>query len=126
MRVAGRTGYVFGLLLLTAAVSIAAGDALAASSFGGRSAGGLRAATPMHRHPGARRFPGAGIVAVDGASDPPVVIIQNNAPAPAAAERAESPPVSKTYVQPRWVDGGHGVQILAPGRWVETKPAANR
>ena len=77
----------------------------------------------MHRHPRARHFPGAGIVAVDGVSEPPVVIIQTNPPP--VAERAESP-VSRTYVQPRWVDGGHGVQILAPGLWVETKPPANR
>jgi hypothetical protein len=26
-------------------------------------------------------------------------------------------------VQPRWVDGGHGVQVLQPGYWTDPKQA---
>src|SRR6266481_2342487 len=29
-------------------------------------------------------------------------------------------PVNRRYVQPRWVDGGYGVQVLEPGYWVST------
>ena len=30
-------------------------------------------------------------------------------------------PVNRRYVQPRWVDGGYGVQVLEPGYWVSTE-----
>ena len=30
------------------------------------------------------------------------------------------------YVEPRWVDGGHGVQVLKPGYWTEPKQAEKR
>ncbi|HVO96169.1 MAG TPA: hypothetical protein VMT22_25155 [Terriglobales bacterium] len=124
MRIAGKTRVgVLGLLLLTAAALIVSGDALAASSSIGGSAGGPRAVAGPH--PVGPHFPRGGIVAVEGAGESPVVIIQTTAPAPVIAERTE-PPVSKTYVQPRWVDGGHGVQVLEPGHWVETTPAAKR
>ena len=44
------------------------------------------------------------------------VIIQQFQPA-AASEPAEN----RIYVQPRWVDGGYGVQVLQPGYWTEPK-----
>jgi len=30
------------------------------------------------------------------------------------------------YVEPRWVDGGYGVQVLQPGYWADPKQAAGR
>ena len=30
-------------------------------------------------------------------------------------------PINRRYVQPRWVDGGYGVQVLEPGYWVSTE-----
>jgi hypothetical protein len=30
------------------------------------------------------------------------------------------------YVEPRWVDGGYGVQVLQPGYWADPKQAEKR
>jgi hypothetical protein len=80
----------------------------------------------MHRqHPVSPPLQRWGIIAVGGESESQVIIIQTTAPAPVASERTE-PAASKSYVPPRWVDGGYGVQVLEPGHWVEPKQAANR
>src|SRR5947208_867072 len=39
-------------------------------------------------------------------------------PAPTVAP---DKPANKRYVQPRWVDGGYGVQVLEPGYWIDTE-----
>jgi len=31
-----------------------------------------------------------------------------------------------TYVQPHWVNGGYGVELLAPGYWVDTEKESRR
>jgi len=54
----------------------------------------------------------------------PVVIIQQFQPAPVA--QASGPAENRIYIQPRWVDGGYGVQVLQPGYWVDPKQAAGR
>ena len=54
----------------------------------------------------------------------PVIIIQQFQP-PAAAQSSE-PAANKIYVQPRWVDGGYGVQVLQPGYWADPKQVAER
>ena len=45
-----------------------------------------------------------------------VVIIQVPSAAPATSRE---PAHTGTYVDPQWVDGGHGVEILRPGYWDE-------
>jgi hypothetical protein len=52
---------------------------------------------------------------VDGFDDQQVIIIQQfqSAPTPEARKPAEN----RIYVQPRWVDGGYGVEVLQPGHW---------
>jgi len=35
---------------------------------------------------------------------------------------AEKPNQKRTYVQPRWVHGGYGVEILEPGHWIDAEP----
>jgi hypothetical protein len=88
------------------------------------SFGGLR---PMvHRqhffsHPfnrfGFNRF---GFFGVGGVVDEqPVIIIQQFQPA--AAAQPSEPAENRIYVQPRWVDGGYGVQVLQPGYWTDPK-----
>jgi len=52
------------------------------------------------------------------------IIIQNISPSPTLPSREAG--TNKIYVQPRWVDGGHGVQILQPGYWIEPKQTAPR
>jgi len=49
----------------------------------------------------------------------------------AAAQPSESvqpskPAENRIYVQPQWVDGGHGVQVLKPGYWTDPKQAEKR
>ena len=92
-----------------------------------RSFGGSR---PMvHRQhfvsPPFNRFNRFGFVGVGGVVDEqPVIIIQQFQPA--AAAQASEPAETRIYVQPRWVDGGFGVQVLQPGYWADPKQAEKR
>ena len=64
-------------------------------------------------------FHGFGFGGGVAVSDQPVVIIQQFQ-SPAATEPRE-PATNRIYVQPRWVDGGHGVEVLQPGYWTDAK-----
>ena len=55
---------------------------------------------------------------------PLVIFIQEFQPAP-TTEPTE-PAKKGIYVEPRWVDGGYGVQVLEPGYWTDAKQAAER
>ena len=61
---------------------------------------------------------------VGGFGDQPVIIIQQFQPAPVA--QSSEPAENRIYIQPRWVDGGYGVQVLQPGYWADPKQAAGR
>jgi hypothetical protein len=65
-----------------------------------------------------------GFLGVGGVSEQPVIIIQQLQPA--AATEPSEPATNRIYVPPRWVDGGHGVEVLQPGYWTEPKQAAGR
>jgi len=104
----------------------------AARSLGG--SGRFRGSTIQRQHfisPSFNRFGfnrcgfngfGCGFLAGGGIVDEqPVIIIQQFQPA-AANEPAEN----RIYVQPRWVDGGYGVQVLQPGYWADPKQAEKR
>jgi hypothetical protein len=54
-----------------------------------------------------------------------VIIIQVPSSAPAPSTSRE-PAHSGTYVDPQWVDGGHGVEILRPGYWSDEKQRVER
>jgi hypothetical protein len=60
-------------------------------------------------------FAGGGFID-DGA----VIIIQH--PQSAAAGQSREPANGGTYVDPQWVDGGHGVEVLKPGYWTSANP----
>jgi hypothetical protein len=60
---------------------------------------------------------GGGVVV----SEQPVVIIQQFQPV--SINEPTEPAKKGIYVEPRWVDGGHGVQVLQPGYWTEPKQA---
>ena len=49
-----------------------------------------------------------------------VIIIEVPSAAPAPSSSRE-PAHTGTYVDPQWVDGGHGVEILKPGYWSDEK-----
>src|SRR5262249_44317486 len=54
----------------------------------------------------------------------PAIIIQQFQP-PVFAQASEATE-NRVYVQPRWVDGGYGVQVLQPGYWADPKQLAGR
>jgi hypothetical protein len=62
---------------------------------------------------------GGGVVV----SEQPVVIIQQFQPAPVTEPR--EPATNRVYVQPRWVDGGYGVEVLQPGHWTDNHLAGS-
>ena len=96
----------------------------AAHAFGGF---GRFGAPGIHRqHAFLRPFNRFGWFGVGGVVDDeqPVIIIQQFQ-SPAATEPRE-PSTDRIYVQPRWVDGGYGVQVLQPGYWTDPKQAAVR
>ena len=130
MRLSGRTRpLIFGCILAIGMTLPLPHFAFgAARSFGG--SGRFRGSTihPQHffSHPFTRFgfhrfgwFGGGGVV-----DEEPVIIIQQFQPAPAV--QAREPAANKMYVQPRWVDGGYGVQVLQPGYWADPQQAAER
>ena len=91
----------------------------------GRASGtsGSFTASGMHGRPSfSRRFHGFGSFDGDGLDDQQVVITQQSSSAPITG--ASAPPKDRVYVQPHWVDGGYGVQVLQPGYWTVPKQAA--
>ena len=82
---------------------------------------------PFHdfdRARGFQPFNGFGFVGVGGLDEQPVIIIQQFQPPSITEPRGLA--TDRVYVQPRWVDGGHGVQVLQPGYWTDKKQAAER
>jgi hypothetical protein len=65
-----------------------------------------------------------GVDGLGDQGDQHVIIIQQSPPAPTA--KPSEPAENRIYVQPRWVDGGYGVQVLEPGYWTVPKQAAER
>ena len=106
----------------------------AARSFGG--SGRFRGSTIQRQHfisPSFNRFGfnrcgfngfGCGFLGGDGIVDEPVIIIQQFQPA--ATAQSSDPAENRIYVQPRWVDGGYGVEVLQPGYWADPKQATGR
>jgi hypothetical protein len=91
----------------------------ASQSFG-RS--GSFTASRMHSQPSfSHRSNRFGFFGADGLDDQQVVIIQQlpSAPTTEPSEPAEN----RIYVQPHWVDGGYGVQVLQPGYWIDWNQA---
>jgi hypothetical protein len=122
MRLSGSTKpIIFGFILVIGITLTQPHLAFAAAqSFAG--SGGFRA-SGMHGQPSfSRPFRRFGFFGVDGLGDQQVIIIQQFQSAP-TAEPSE-PAENRIYVQPRWVDGGYGVQVLQPGYWTVSKQAA--
>ena len=117
MRLSGST--IFGFILAIGITLTQPYLAFGAGQSFGRS--GSVGVSGMHgQHP----FRGFGFFGEDGLSDQgdQVIILQQSQPAP-TAEPTE-PAENRIYVQPRWVDGGYGVQVLQPGYWSVPKQAA--
>ena len=101
----------------------------AARSFGG--SGRFRGSTIQRQHfisPSFNRCGfngfGCGFLGGGGIVDEPVIIIQQFQPA--ATAQSSEPAENRIYVQPRWVDGGYGGEVLQPGYWADPKQATGR
>jgi len=111
-----------GLLSMFALVTVAtlavpytalsAGRAAGNSGAVGRSGSFRQHFSHGFRH--SRFFDGDGFVG-DGFDGGDVTVEQSQ-----SAPTVAPVPVNRRYVQPRWVDGGYGVQVLEPGYWVST------
>jgi hypothetical protein len=95
----------------------------AAHSFGG--SGRFRGFTTPRQHSFLRPFNRFGWFGVGGVDDEQPVIIIQQFQSQAATEPSE-PATNRIYIQPRWVDGGYGVEVLQPGYWADPKQAAER
>lgn len=96
------------VIIVTALPSLAFG---AGPSF--RSSGSFRASSMNGQHSFSRPFSG-----FFGGDDEPVeIIIQQSQSAPIT--EPTKPAQKGIYVQPHWVDGGYGVQVLEPGHWTD-------
>ena len=72
------------------------------------------------RFGGEAGFIGAHVVDV---GDVFIIQVPSAAPVPSPARE---PDHTDTYVDPQWVDGGHGVEILRPGYWRDEKQRIQR
>jgi hypothetical protein len=107
-------GFIFAIGITLTLPHLAFG---AAHSFGGSRS--FRA-PGIHGQPFfSRTFHPFGFFGVGGVSEQPVIIIQQFQPA--AATEPREPATNRIYVQPRWVDGGYGVEVLQPGYWTYPK-----
>ena len=104
--------------LVTVATLAAPYTALGAGRAGGNS-GAVGMSGPSrqgfsHGFHHSRFFDGDGFVG-DGFDGGDVTVEQSQ-----SAPTVAPVPVNRRYVQPHWVDGGYGVQVLEPGYWVST------
>jgi hypothetical protein len=76
-------------------------------------------ASGHYRYAVARYFHRSGFFGGDGFGGGEVTVEQSQS---TPSEEPEKPDKKRIYVQPHWVDGGNGVQILEPGHWVDTEP----
>ena len=122
MRLSGRPGrIIFGLILATGiAVTLPNLAFGAAHSFG--NVGRFRAPRMHREHSSSRPFHHVEFFDGGGLGGQQVIVIQQFQ-SPATTEPRE-PTNNRIYLPPRWVDGGHGVQVLKPGYWIDPKQAA--
>ena len=115
-----KNGFSWLFALVTVTTLAVPYVAFGAGPTSGRS--GSFTASEMHGRPsfshGFHRF---GFFDGDGLDDQQVVIIQQSPPAPTTEPSAQAE--NRIYVQPHWVDGGYGVQVLQPGYWTTPKKA---
>jgi hypothetical protein len=114
MRLSGSTRpIIFGFILAIGVTLTQPYLAFGAGQSFGRS--GSVGTSRMHGH----RFGFFGVDGLGDQGDQQVIIIQQSPPAPTT--EASEPVENKIYVQPRWVDGGYGVQVLEAGYWAVPK-----
>jgi len=80
---------------------------------------GYNISSPRPQGTHSRGFHRSRFFGADGFNEVEVTVEQSQS---APTMEAEKPDQKRTYVQPHWVDGGYGVEILEPGHWIDTEP----
>jgi hypothetical protein len=110
-------------LILTIGITLTLPEfAFAAARFLGRP-GSVNALRTHRPNSFARPFRGFGFVGGGGFDEQQVIIVIQQFQSTPTIEPRE-PAQEKVYMQPHWVDGGHGVQVLEPGYWTVPKQAS--
>ena len=115
--------WLFALVTVTilAVPYLAFGAGRAVGRSGGFAASGMHGRASFSHRINRFGFDGDGFFDGDGLDDQQVVITQQSSSALTTA--ASVPAENRVYVQPHWVDGGYGVQVLQPGYWTVPKKA---
>jgi len=114
---------IFGLILAIG-ITVTLPDLAFSAARARSNSGRLRAPMTRPQRPRQQRFHPFGFWGASGVGDEQTIIIQQAQPAPTAES---GPPVTnRTYVPPRWVDAGNGVQVSVPGYWTDSKQAEKR
>ena len=114
------TGYkskwVTVIFVLVSFISLAVPCIVLGASSAGGNMGSLRVSSPVREQTHSRVFPHRGFFAASGFPEVDATIEQSQ---PALPVESEKLPKKTRYVQPRWVDGGYGVEVSEPGYWAD-------
>src|SRR5712692_6450591 len=88
------------------------------------NSGAVGVSSPHGQQPFPRHFHGSRFFGGDEFGGAEVIIEQQSQSAPTT--EAEKPAKKGIYVQPHWVDGGYGVEVLEPGYWIDTEKESRR
>ena len=124
MRQPGRTRRKIFSVILAIGISLTVPYIVFGAGRTSKSSGRLRAPKMRPQHSYSQRLSPFAFWGVGGVGEQQTVIIEQGQPAP-TIESIE-PATNRIYVQPRWVDGGHGVQVSVPGYWTHPNQAPKR
>ena len=107
---------LFGLILAIG-ITVTLPDLAFSAARTPRSSARMRTPKTRPQRPSPQRFHPFGLWGASGIGEEQTIIIQQAQPAPTFESTA--PATNRTYVPPRWVDAGNGVQVSVPGYWTE-------
>ena len=109
---------IAAIFTLVSLASLAVPCTVLGANRAGDNMGGLRVSSPATEQTHSRVFPHRGFFAAGGFPEVEATIEQSQPALPVESEK-----LSKTsrYVQPRWVDGGYGVEVSEPGYWTDSE-----
>jgi hypothetical protein len=109
---------VAAIFVLVSFTSLAVPCIVLGASRAGDNMAGLRVSSPAREQTHSRVFPHRGFFAASGLPEVEATIEQSQ---PALPVESEKLPKKTRYVQPRWVDGGYGVEVSEPGYWTDSE-----
>ena len=118
-----KKGLCLMFTFFTVATWTVAHTALGAGRAVGNS-GSFRASSPSRQQMFSNGLRHSRFFGGDGTGEVQVTVEQYP---PTPAVEPDKPPANKrAYIQPHWVDGGYGVEVLAPGYWIDTEKKSRR